>query len=56
MWKILATVLIFAAGNVIYFEIQRLIQFLRIYFKESKSLPDHLHSSVSGTAAAHVPK
>ncbi len=56
MWKIFTGVLVFAAGNVIYFEIRRLIQFLRIYFKEAQSLEDHLHSSDSGTAAAHVQK
>ena len=41
MWQILVGVLIFAAGNVAYFEIRRLIQFLRTYFNESKSLQDH---------------
>jgi hypothetical protein len=56
MWKMFTGVLIFAAGNVLYFEIRRMIHFLQIYFKESQSLEDHLHSSDSGTVAAHVPK
>jgi hypothetical protein len=41
MWEILAGILIFAAANMAYFEIRRLIQLLRGYFNKSKSLPDH---------------
>jgi hypothetical protein len=40
MWEILTGILIFAAGNMAYFEIQRLIQFLRIHFNKSKSSQD----------------
>jgi hypothetical protein len=36
MWEILAGTLIFAAANIVYFEIRRLIKFLRNY---SKSKP-----------------
>ena len=35
-WEILAGVLLFAAGNVAYFEIRRLIQFLQNHSNESK--------------------
>jgi len=36
MWKILLAILIFADGNLVYFEIRRLIAFWR---------KDHLHKS-----------
>ena len=46
MWEILAGILIFAAANMVYFEIRRLIQFLRGQFKKSKSLPNQQDSTV----------
>lgn len=56
MWKMFTGVLIFAAGNVLYFEIRRIIHFLQIYFKESQPLEDHLQASDFGTGTAHVQK
>jgi hypothetical protein len=41
MCKILVAVQIFAAGNVAYFEIRRLFQFLRTNFNKSKSSQGH---------------
>ena len=40
MWEILTGILIFAAANMVYFEIRRLIQFLRTHFNKSKSAQD----------------
>jgi hypothetical protein len=37
MWEILAGILIFAAGNMAYFEIRRFIQFLRSCSKSKSS-------------------
>ncbi len=56
MWKIFIGVLTFAAGNVLYFEIRRMIQFLRIYFKESGSLQDHGHSTIFQDSRSPCPK
>jgi hypothetical protein len=55
-WKILAGVLIFAAGNVAYFEIRRLIQLLRTHSNESKRCEATRIHPFLGTAAANVPK
>jgi len=41
MWKILVAILIFADGNVVYFEIRRLIQYLHANSNEPKSLKVH---------------
>jgi hypothetical protein len=46
MWEILAGILIFAAANMAYFEIRRLIQLLRGHFKKSKSLTIRQDSTV----------
>jgi hypothetical protein len=56
MCKILVGVQIFAAGNVAYFEIRRLIQFLRTHFNESKRCETTGNHPFPGTAAANVPK
>jgi len=46
MWEIFAAALIFVAGNVAYFEIRRLFQFLRTNFNKSKSSQGHQDLSV----------
>jgi hypothetical protein len=55
-WQTLAGFLIFAAGNVAYFEIRRLIRFLRTHFNESKRCETTGINPFPGTAAANVPK
>jgi hypothetical protein len=55
-WEMLIGVLIFAAGNVAYFEIRRLIQFIRTSFNESKLLQDHWQSTVSRDSSGPCPK
>jgi hypothetical protein len=55
-WQTLAGLLIFAAGNVAYFEIRRLIQFLQTHFNESKRCETTRIHPFSGTAAATVSK
>ena len=54
--EILAGVMIFSAGNVAYFEIRRLIQFLRTHFNESKRCETTGIHPFPGTAASTVPK
>jgi len=53
-WEILVGVLVFAAGNVAYFEIQRVIQFLRTHFNESKRYETTRIHPFHGTAAANM--
>jgi hypothetical protein len=56
MCEILAGVMIFAAGNVAYFEIRRLIQLLRTHFNESKRCETTGIHPFSGTTAANFQK
>jgi hypothetical protein len=55
-WEMLIGVLIFAAGNVAYFEIRRLIRFIRTPFNKSNSWQDHWQSTVSRDCSGPCPK